>query len=30
MVLGKKPVHGCELFIGHGLAPSRRRRLGLS
>jgi hypothetical protein len=30
MVLGKQPVHGCELFIGHGLAPSRRRRLGLS
>jgi hypothetical protein len=27
MVPGKYPVHGCEQFIGHGLAPSRRRRL---
>ena len=26
MVLGKSPVHGGELFIGHGLAPSRRQR----
>src|SRR3982075_738570 len=27
MVAGKYPVHGCEQFIGHGLAPSRRRPL---
>ena len=30
MVLGKQPVHGCEIFIGHGLAPIRRRRLCIS
>jgi hypothetical protein len=27
MVFGKQPVHVCELFGGHGLAPDRRRRL---
>jgi hypothetical protein len=25
MIVSKQSVHSCELFIGHGLAPSRRR-----